>query len=89
MTPSGANVISSHVTYKVKTLEYQSRMLKALLGPPGNEDRCCHQLRSDCAISSPIGITLLLSETSLYVSRLKKLDVKAAYQQTGDAQGDV
>lgn len=66
LVPKNANVISSHVTYKVKVNDDKSLKLKARIAPHGNEDSLKNELRSDCAMCPPIVIRIILSIAALY-----------------------
>lgn len=45
--PSGANVIKSHVLYKVKREDDGYLKLKARIDPHGNEDKMKHDFTTD------------------------------------------
>ena len=87
--PPDANIISSHVIYKVKMNDDKALKLKARIAPHGNEDSLKHDLRSDCCVWPLTGIRLLLSMASLRKWRITKMDVESAFLQTGDANRNV
>lgn len=64
--PKNANIISSHVIYKIKISDDASLKLKARIAPHGNEDSFKFDLKSDCAMCSPCGMRIILSLSSLY-----------------------
>ena len=87
--PSNANVISSHVIYKIKLNDDNSLKLKARIAPHGNQDSMKTDLRSDCCMCSPTGLRIVLMIASLHKWKLAKADVKNAFLQTGLAERDV
>lgn len=87
--PKDANVISSHVIYKVKVNDDKSLKLKARIAPHGNEDSIKNELRSDCAMCPPLGVRIILSIATLFAWILTAIDVKTAFLQTGRAERDV
>lgn len=87
--PVNANVISSHVLYKLKINDEKMLKLKAGISPHGNEDSLKGELKSDCAMCSPMGFRILLSISALFRCRITMADAKTAFLQTGDAARDV
>eukprot|EP00178_Gracilaria_changii_P001336 TRINITY_DN1187_c0_g1_i1.p1 TRINITY_DN1187_c0_g1~~TRINITY_DN1187_c0_g1_i1.p1 ORF type:complete len:639 (-),score=88.06 TRINITY_DN1187_c0_g1_i1:5196-7112(-) len=87
--PEDANVIHSHVFYKIKKCDDGSFVLKARIAPHGNEDRDKAQLKTDSASCPPVGIRLLLSVAVINRWSLAKIDFKSAFLQTGEATRDV
>ena len=87
--PRNANVIRSHVLYKIKTRDDASLTCKARIAPHGNEDRDREHLRTDSACCPPLGIPILFSISVMFQCYLTKIDVKSAFLQTGSAQRDV
>ena len=87
--PSHANIIRSHVIYKVKPGDDGSLKTKARIAPHGNKDKQRTELESDSATCPPIGIRLLLSFATLMKWPLTKIDFTNAYLQTSDARRDV
>ena len=86
--PDGANIINSHVLYKVKQNDDGSLKLKARIAPHGNEDDMKNLLVSDCTICLPTGLRIVESIASLNGWKLLKADVKAAFLPTGYASRD-
>jgi len=87
--PSNANVITSHVIYKVKANDDGSLKMKARIAPHGNKDRERQDLKTDSATCPPTGIRILLSIASLMKWPLAKIDFTSAFLQTGNAERDV
>ena len=87
--PTNANVISSHILYKIKQRDDGSLTCKARIAPHGNEDRDRLNLKTDSACCPPIGIRVLFSVCQLYRWHLSKIDIKGAFLQSGNAQRDV
>lgn len=84
-----ANVISSHVIYKVKVNDDNSLKLKAWFAAHENENHAKDLLRSDCSMCSPTGFRVFTSMESLMKWRLNKINVKAAFHQSGHAERNV
>ena len=81
--PKGANVIGSHVAYKLKVNEDGSLKLKARICPHGNRDSEKEGIRKDsAAVQWPV-IRLLLSLSALMGFRIGTIDISAAYLQSG------
>jgi len=57
--PADANMVNSHVLYKVKQNEDGSLKLKARITPHGNEDDLKIVLPLDCAICPPTGMRIV------------------------------
>ena len=87
--PPQANVIGSHVLYKLKLNDDGSLKLKARIAPHGNEDDLKDLLASDCSTCPPTGLRIVESIASLMKWRLYKADVKSAFLQTGPARREV
>jgi len=87
--PENANVITSHVIYKVKLNDDGSFKMKARIAPHGNKDKERDQLKSDSASCPPTGIRMLLSIAAIMKWPLSKIDFTSAFLQTGEAQRDV
>jgi len=87
--PQGANIISSHVLYKVKDRDDGTRIIKARIAPHGNKDADKDGLKTDSTSCPPIGIRALLSLAVLKKWTLAKIDFKSAFLQTGEATRDV
>jgi len=87
--PKNANIITSHVIYKVKINDDGSKKMKARIAPHGNKDKLRHTLKTDSAMCPPTGIRLLLSLTTIFKWPLAKIDFTSAFLQTGEAKRDV
>ena len=87
--PEGANVITSHVLYRVKICDDGSHIMKARIAPHGNKDCEKSNLKTDSATCPPVGIRLLLSLASIHKWPIAKVDFKSAFLQTGEAKRDV
>lgn len=87
--PLDANVINSHVLYKIKQDYDSSLKLKARIAPHRNEDDLKNVLKSDCTTCPPTGLRIVQPIASLLGWKLYKADVKAAFLQTGTASRDV
>lgn len=53
-----ANAISSHVLYKLKTLNFATLIMKALIAPGGNDYSLKLDLKSYCSMFSPVYICI-------------------------------
>lgn len=84
-----ANVIRSHVLYKIKTCDDSTLMCKARIAPHGNEDREKENLRTDSASCPPLGIRMLFSLCAIMKWYLSKVDAKSAFLQSGSASREV
>jgi len=51
--PENANIITSHVLYKVKVLDDGSKIVKARIAPHGNKDDLKDNLKKSSATCSP------------------------------------
>lgn len=87
--PFDANIISSHIIYKIKIDEKGTKRLKARLCPHGNRDRGKGTIRSDSSNVQFDIMRLLLSLTTVFRFRLGCIDVKAAYLQSGPIARDL
>ena len=87
--PANANVVSSHVIYKVKDLDDHSLHCKARIAPHGNKDSEKDGLRTDSSSCPSFGIRLLLFVCTILGWFLTKVDVKSAFLQSGRANRDV
>lgn len=63
--------------------------MKAQTAPHGREDSQQHELQSECAMRSPVGVRILSSTAALRKLRPNNIDVKAVLLQTGGAARDV
>lgn len=80
---ANANVIPSHVVYKVKNEEQNFKRMKARLCPNGNRDKLRKTVRKDSASAQFDVVRMLLSLTTLFRFRLACIDIKGAYLQSG------
>lgn len=87
--PRNANIITSHVVYKIKTDEQGERDLKARIVPHGNRDVEKDSIRKDSATAQLGVIRLLLSIVTFLGFRLGFADIKGAYLQSGPIQRDI
>lgn len=84
-----ANVVRSHVVYKVKTNEDGERALKARICPHGNEDDDKDEVRKDSANAQLAVIRLMLSLVTFLGFHIKTADIKGAYLQSGPIQRNI
>lgn len=84
--PNDANIITSHVVYKIKTSEDGSRKLKSRIVPHGNRDDKKDSIRKDSATVQLNIIRLPLSLVTFLGFRLGAADIKGAYLQSGPIQ---
>lgn len=87
--PDGANVIGSHVLYKVKKNDDESLKLKSRIAPHGNEDDLKEELTTDCAVISPLGLRIVQSIAALFGWPIDLGDVKTAFLKSGEAEREV
>lgn len=80
--PRHANVISSHIIYKVKQEEGHKRM-KARLCPHGNRDKLRGHIRKDSATARFNIIRIILSLATLFDFSIACADIKGAYLHSG------
>ena len=81
--PKHANVISSHVVYKIKKQDDEMLILKARLVPHGNNDNDKDSIRKDSSTAQFHVIRLLLSIATFIGLRLGTADISGAYLQSG------
>ena len=84
--PRHANIITSHVVYKIKTSENGTRTLKSRIVPHGNRDDDKDSVRKDSATAQLNVIRLLLSLVTFLGFRMGTADIKGAYLQSGPIQ---
>lgn len=89
LVPKHANVISSHVIYKIKTEESGIRRLKARLCPHGNRDIMKDDIRKDSATAQFDVIRLMLTITTFLPMRIGVVDISGAYMQSGPIKRDI
>ena len=87
--PPNANIISSHVIYKVKLKDDGGLEMKSRIAPHGNKDEQRFDLRTDSATCPPTGIRIVTSIARIFKWILVKIDFKSAFLQTGKALRDV
>jgi len=87
--PKDANIISSHVLYKVKVLDDGSKLVKARIAPHGNKDSMKDDLKKDSAMCSPVGMRVALSICSIMKWNTAKIDFTSAFLQSGLAEREV
>ena len=81
--PRSANVITSHVVYKLKTDESGDRKLKARIVPHGNHDNEKDSIRKDSSNASLFVVRLLLSLVTFLGFKIGTADIKGAFLQSG------
>lgn len=87
--PRDANVITSHVVYRVKTDEDGSRLMKARIVPHGNHDDEKDEVRKDSSNAPLFVVRLLLSLVTFLGFRNGTADIKGAFLQSGPIDRDV
>lgn len=87
--PLNANVISSHVVYKIKTREDGSHALKARIVPHGNRDTEKDKIRKDSSTAQFDVIRILLAVCTFIDMRLAMADIKGAYLQSGPIKREI
>ena len=87
--PKNSNVITSHVLYKIKTLDDSSLLCKDRIAPHGNKDKYKESLKTDAQTCPPIGLRILLSICVIFNWSLVKINIKSAFLQSGSAERDV
>lgn len=86
--PWNANVVTSHVVYKVKTDEERDRKLKARIVPHGNEEDDKDSVRKDSSNAQLSIVRLPLSLFTFLFFSIKTVDIKGAYLQSGPIKRD-
>ena len=81
--PPGSNIVGSHVVYRVKVSDTGEFKFKARLVVHGNEDAEKDNIRKDSATAHLTTIRLILSMAVCFNLKLGKIDIKAAYFQSG------
>ena len=87
--PRNANIITSHVVYKVKTDEDGQRKMKARIVPHGNHDNEKDNVRKDSSNASLFVVRLLLSLATFLGYRIGTADIKGAFLQSGPIQREI
>lgn len=83
-----ANIIISHVVYKVKVEDGRVLKLNARILTHGNEESLPHALQSDCSMCSPVSMRTIFSVAALFLWRLAKMDEQSSFRQTVQAAPD-
>ena len=86
--PRHANVITSHVVYKIKTDEDGRRAMKARIVPHGNHDDQKDEVPKDSSNAPLFIVRLLLSLVSFLGFRVGTADIKIAFLQSGPITRD-
>ena len=81
--PSKANIISSHTVYRLKRTDEGDFRFKARICPHGNKDREKDSVRKDSEVATPSSYRMILAIAALYNLTLFKIDIKAAFLQSG------
>ena len=79
----GSNVIGSHFVYRIKQKDDSTYKFKARLVVHGNEDAEKDDIRKDAATAHLTMVRMLLSLAVCYGFGIGKIDIKAAYFQSG------
>lgn len=90
--PHDANIIGSHIIYKVKPDEEDPKeqlKLKSRICAHGNKDDERESLRTDSAVASHFAFGLIYSIAVAFDLMLGKVHIRGAYTQSGTAQRDV
>ena len=87
--PRDANIVSSHVVYRIKVEDDDSLRLKARIAPHGNEDSDIENLKTDCCMCPPSGIRVITVTATVRTWRIVKIDVEMAFHQSGKAERNV
>lgn len=87
--PPNANIISSHVGYKIKKEEDGKLRLKARICPHGNRDAMKDGIRKDSATAQFDVIRLMLSLATILSFNLGVVDVSGAYMQSGPIKRNI
>lgn len=87
--PRNANIITSHIVYKVKREEKGHMRMKARLCPHGNRDMEKGNIRNDSSSAQFYVIRMMLSLVTLLKFRIGCIDVKGAYLQSGPITRDL
>lgn len=87
--PKDADIITSHVLYKVKQRDDGTKMVKARIAPHGNEDDMKEELKKDSATCTPVRMRILQSISVIKGWLLCKIDFQSAFLQSDDVTRDV
>jgi Reverse transcriptase (RNA-dependent DNA polymerase) len=80
------NIISSHTLYRVKVADDGKFSLKARIVPHGNRDKEKENIRGDSEVADHTSYRTVLALSAILNLPLFKVDVKAAFLQTGPAK---
>lgn len=81
--PLHANIVSSHVVYKIMVEDDESLRLKTRIAPHSNEESDAQNLRSDFCMFLPTGIRVVATVAATKRWRIFKVDVKMTFHQSG------
>lgn len=87
--PANANIIGSHVVYKVKTSEQGEHRMKARICPHGNHDDQKNDIRKDSATAQFDIIRFMLALVTFLPMELGAVDISGAYMQSGPIRRDL
>lgn len=87
--PKTANIISSHVIFKIKTNDDESLKLKGRIVVHGNRDAEKDMVRSDCAAADMMIVRMMISLATILGFNMATADIKGAYMQSGPIQREV
>lgn len=87
--PTGANIIGSHIVYKVKTEEHGILRLRARICPHGNHDDELEEVGKESATAQFDFSRLMLALTTMLSFRIGLVDIKGAYLQSGPIQREL
>ena len=87
--PANANVITSHIVYKVKVDEDGSKSLKSKIVPHGNRDSEKDKIRKDSSTAQFDVIRILIAVARFIGMRLAMADIKGAYLHSGPIQREI
>lgn len=85
-----ANIICSHVIYRIKSDDKNLFKFRARIAPHGNEDSEKDNLHIDCCLCPQIGIPFFLCVTASKMKwRVVRFDNQSAFLKTGKPSRDV
>eukprot|EP00171_Calliarthron_tuberculosum_P007062 IDg7062t1 len=87
--PMKSNVITSHVTYKIKVQEDNTLKLKSRICAHGNRDNDKDKVRKDSAAAQFPIIRLLAIISTLLGFKMACIDISAAYLQSGPCHREI
>lgn len=83
------NILSSHVACRWKDEHTTRERLKARILPHGNRDNDKNLLRADSPSMKPEVLRMMCSFAIDYGCKLKSIDIKTAFLQTGELEREV